>query len=263
MRPTTVQFMAALLLVCGLPRPGLAEGPNDDGMPAVIAAVRAEEAKYRDIEYYITITTRTADPAAPDPVTSEERRRVVLQGDRVYFWSATDAKVLSTERHKQEVSAYDGERTRTVLEGNCANIHLGRFEHPDVYPPHSLSLAHFRVNFPLSTYLSGIEAIHAHPKYDKSLRERGTVYELSKVEAQFDGEEQLAGLRCLKIRSKRWSSSTGAPVIQELWLAPERNYLCVKERVSLPNADLGDLPAQEMSADELREIASGVWFPMK
>ena len=79
--------------------------------------------------------------------------------------------------------------TRTVVAGSCVNIHLGRFEHPDVYPAHTLNLAHYRVNFPLSAYLAGTGAIHAHPKYPRFNRESGSVYEFTRVEACFEGEE--------------------------------------------------------------------------
>ena len=106
-----------------------------------------------------------------------------------------------------------------MIIGNCANIHLGRFEHPDVYPAHTLPLIHYQLNFPLSVYLSGGEAIHAHPKYGHFKRETGSVHEFTKVEARVEGEEQVSGLRCLKIRVNRWYYSKDVPVLQYLWLA--------------------------------------------
>ena len=203
-----------------------------DRMAAIVAAVRAEEAKYRDIEYVARIVVRDMkrkDAADPAEVTTQATRRVVLQGDRIYFRNESFERVLADKRHLEEVSAYDGERTRTVVAGNCVNIHLGRFEHPDVYPAHTLPLAHYRVNFPLSVYLSGTEAIHAHPKYPRFVGESGSIYEFTKVVTHFEGEEKVDGLRCVKIRVDRWSYSRSPASLQYLWLAPERNYLCVKE----------------------------------
>ena len=228
-----------------------ADEVKNDRMAEIIAALRAEEAKYRDLEYALRITTRTAnpnDPTEPENVTSETRH-VVLQGDRVWFRGETFARFVDMKRRHEEISAYDGDRTRTVVAGNSVNIHLGRFEHPDVYPAHCVPLFHYRINFPLSVYLAGTEAIHAHPKYGRFLRERGTVYEIAKLVARLEGEEMVDGLRCVKIRCDRWTRSKGKPVTQDFWLTPERNYLCVK--------------TDDMRVDELREIAPGVWFPVK
>src|SRR5262249_7617009 len=99
----------------------------------LLTALRSEEEKYRDIEYSLRITTRKLDPKAPDgpgEIQSQETRRVVLQGDRVWFRSESTTRVFNTDQRRQEFSAYDGERTRSVIAGNSANIHLGRFEHP-------------------------------------------------------------------------------------------------------------------------------------
>ena len=79
----------------------------------------------------------------------------------------------------------------------------------------------------------------------------------------FEGEEVVDGLRCVKVRVDRWSLLQGRPALQYLWLAPERNYHCVKEQLSWPKSMFGDLPLHEMHVDELREVAPGLWFPTK
>ncbi len=152
----TAWLVAAVLLQSG--RAAAVGARADDRMAPIVAEVRTQEAKYRDIEYIVKSTIREADPKAPDrpaDVTSMETRQVVLQGDRVSFKKDAHERVLASRAHREELSSYDGERTRTVVAGNCVNIHLGRFEHPDVYPAHTLTLAHYRVNFPLSVYLAG------------------------------------------------------------------------------------------------------------
>src|SRR5262249_36320410 len=52
------------------------------------------------------------------------------------------------------------------------------------------------------------------------------------------------------------------PVLQQLWLATDRNYLCVRERIASQTM-YGGLPTNEMHVDDLREIAPGRWLPMK
>jgi hypothetical protein len=51
----------------------------------------------------------------------------------------------------------------------------------------------------------------------------------------------------------RWYQPNQPPVTQYLWLAPERNYHCVKEESQW----------HEMRVEELREGAPGRWFPAK
>ena len=93
------------------------------------------------------------------------------------------------------------------------------------------------------------------------MHESGSDTEFPKVEAHVEGEEQLDGLRCLKIKVNRWYCSEDVPVLQYLWLALERNYLCVKEQMSWPKSMYGDLTLHEMRVDEMREIAPGRLVP--
>ncbi len=258
-RPESAQEAKAYSRV----RPQAAEVASLD---KVIEALRAEEEKYRDIEYFLRRTTRKVGPGVPHgpgDVQSQESRRVVLQGDQVWYRGESISRNFKTEKRQEEYSAYDGERTQTVIAGNSANIHLGRFEHPNVYPAHTVPLIHYHLNFPLSVYLAGSEAIHAHPKYGLFMREGGSVSEFPRVESKVEGEEQVDDLRCLKIRVNRWYYSKDPPIVQHLWLALTRNYLCIKERVSWSQAAFGGLPIHEMRAENLNEIAPNVWFPMK
>jgi thiol-disulfide isomerase/thioredoxin len=245
---------------------GQVDAPNQRRMAEIIEALRVEEAKYRDVEYTLRISTLKVDPAAPEAaseVTSEETREVVLQGDRVRFQGSVTEQVFGSKLRREEDSGFDGEQTRTVVVGNSANIHLGRFEHPDIYPAHTIPLIHYRLNFPLSVYLSGVDAIRSHPKYGRFAREGGSTAEFTRVEARLDGEEEVAGLRCLRLRVNRWYYSKDVPVLQHLWLCPGRNYLCVKETLSWPGSMFGDLPLHEMRAEGLREVSPGLWFPTK
>ncbi len=231
-------------------------------MAAIIAAVRAEEAKYKNIAYVARITVRDArrkDPANPGEVTTLATRRVVLEGDRTSLRYQAFERVGAVKYRHEETSAYDGERTVTVIAGNCANIHLGRWQHPAIAPAHSLPLVHYSANFPLSIYLSGTEAIHAHLKYlPGQVEAQAAANIFRRIEAAFEGEEQLDGLRCLKVRVYRWFQPNAAPPTQHLWLAPDRNYHCIKEEYLWNKMRL-----HEMRVHELREVAPGVWFPAR
>jgi hypothetical protein len=234
--------------------------PRDPRMAAIIAAVRTEEARFQDIEYVAQITVRDAsrkDPANPSDVTTLAMRRVVLQGDRIFFRHQAFERVGMMKYRVEETSAYDGERTRTVVADNCANIHMSRWQHPGIYPAHSLPLSHHRIDFPLSVYLGGTEAIHAHLNYTPELVDSGFWDIFRKIEVRLEGEEQIDGLRCLKIRVYRWYQPNSQPFTQHLWLARERNYHCIKEEYKF-----GD-QSHAMRVHDLREAAPGVWFPAR
>jgi hypothetical protein len=258
------------LLIAGLLPLAPAAGAEDerrpsaegDRMAAIVAAVRAEEAKYRDIEYVARIVIRDTarkDPADSADVTTLATRRVVFLRDRNYIQYEAFERMPGVKSRRELISAYDGERTRTVATGNCVNIHLGRFIHPEISPAHGLPLAHFQINFPLSVYLSGTEAIHAYQKYPRELVEAGSADVFARVNIQVDGEEPINNLRCLKVRVNRWYSPQDQPLTQYLWLAPERNYHCVMERYLCADMRLW----HDMRVAELRELVPGVWFPTK
>ena len=100
---------------------------------------------------------------------------------------------------------------------------------PGLVPAHSLPLAHNGINFPLSIYLSGTAAIHAYLRDPPGLVDSVPWQTFRKVETHFEGEEEVDGLRCLKVRVNRWYQPNQPPSTQYLWLAPERNYHCIKE----------------------------------
>jgi thiol-disulfide isomerase/thioredoxin len=237
-----------------------------DRTSKIIAAVRAQEEKYQNVEYQIRIKKSAFDlknPVKPAEVRSIETRRVILQGDKLRFQSDYTRRVDDAELHRAEISAFDGEKTRTVVEGICANVHLGRYEHPDIVPPHSLALRHLLIDFPLSVFLSGTKAIHENPKYRAFSHEDGTNSSFAKVEARFEREERVNGLPCVRIRCDVRSSKDGAPLNEYLWLAPSRNYMCVKEITLDMNSKPGDPPIHEMRVENMREVVPGYWFPTK
>jgi hypothetical protein len=267
-------FPGASALVCGIlacllvsvDSPGAGAVASDDGedrLADIITALRVEEAKYRNLEYLIRTTTRKVEPGTGEgggQVMTEETREVVLQDGRIFFRSVLDDRSASSGSHFEQTSAFDGEKTRTVVPDNCVNFHEGRFEHPETVPAHSVPLIHYQLNFPLSVYLSGTDAIQADPRSPRGAQ-GGSPLAFSKVVARFEKEEEIDGLRCVKIRCDRWYSRDGTSAKQYLWLAPERNYHCIKEVFSSPKPD--DPPSHEMHVERFREIAPRIWFPVR
>ncbi len=262
--PRRIGRVASCWLAVALGLPGLASigaddpgnPPRDERMAAIVTAVRAEEAKYRDLEYSARIIgCATGQQGQQDPAGFSlfATRRVVFQGDRVSFHQRAFERRGEVKSHHEEASAYDGERTRTVASGNCANIHLGRWLHPAALAPHSLALEAIGINIPLSTYLAGTEAVHAHLGYGSDLVLPRFSLPFGTVEARLEGEEKLDGLHCLRIQVDQRPVLTDVPITRRLWLAPERNYLCIRE----------ESPGCTMHVDELRQVAPGLWFPAR
>jgi hypothetical protein len=82
------------------------------------------------------------------------------------------------------------------------------------------------------------------------------------VEPTFDGEEVIAELRCQKIKLRWWYDAQNPPVTYTLWLAPERNYLCIRWH-SLSDLGSREAVGQASQVDEMRELAPGVWLPAR
>src|ERR1700729_188685 len=116
-------FAAALHLLVPGPAAAVDLPPaaRDERLAAIISAVRAEETKYKDIEYVARIATRDErrkDPNNPAELTMLTTRRVVFQGGRTFLQDQAFERMFATKGRHQEVSAYDGDRTRTVVAGN-------------------------------------------------------------------------------------------------------------------------------------------------
>lgn len=230
----------------------------DPLMAMVIDAVQENESRYRNLE---TTTTLTTEYGANEYVYTKrvETSHVVRQDELIHYRGTTEFQRDNTPPFRFERwSAFDGERTRSVEAGNSANIHLGRYEASQVYPPHTWAMMPLWVNIPLSVYLQGTEAVAAHPKTRRVPRPAGTVYEMTKVECEYLGEKMLGDIRCHKIRCQRWSRLTSAPQTHILWLAPERNYLCVKVE-----AMYAESLRDRSLVEEFREIAPGLWLPSR
>jgi hypothetical protein len=224
----------------------------------LVREVRANEKLYRNLETVLERTVETArnrDPDVPLELTDKKTRHTVRQDDLIRF-EGEETRVVPTGQRvtTRRLSSFDGNQTVSIEFGNSVNIHQGRYEASQVVPPHSWALEQWGVNFPLSVFLEGTEAIRAHPK-DRSHPVRGAVYQFARVECRYEGTEQVMGLACARVECTRWYRADGRPINYVLWLAADRNYLCVKAQ----RLDDG----QEAVVENMEEIAPGVWLPRR
>lgn len=214
----------------------------------------------------IRVTEHVEEQAVGDKLNvpkQQDVRHTIQQGERFWFHSQQVQSLISGEQVKTErMAAFDGEVTRSVDYDNCVNIHSGRHEPARVFPPHTWGMFPLQVNFPLSVYLQGTDAMANYPKVRRFPQQRGSVFEFSKVEMAFVQDDVVDGMECVKLRCRRWYYDKNPPAIQFLWLAGDRNYLCVKAQVFYSD-QATEQPFVESQAKDLREIAPGLWLPMR
>src|SRR3569623_1457543 len=150
------------------------------------------------------------------------------------------------------IRAFDGTMTRLFEQKAIGNLIHGEIEDDGFVRPHMLLLRMMRFIVPLSTYMSGHEAMAQYPSsgWDQSMT----------LENTYQGEDEFQGLRCHKI----WLTTApvkGQPHDRwELWLAEVRNYITVSLREYTFRFSK-DVPVSEGVVSEFVEVKPGVWFP--
>ncbi|HUE16676.1 MAG TPA: hypothetical protein VMR25_21050, partial [Planctomycetaceae bacterium] len=230
----------------------------------LIGRVRAEEAKYQDLEIVTKRSHRTLPGARFNRnVQREDETLDAVRQNGLFFAHVQIVRTLDAggKLTQELVSAFDGERTRTVEMGNSVNVHLRRYEPSQVVPPHSWALAAWQVNFDLSTFLGGMPALAKDRKVRRIRYAAGTVFEFAKLDFHLEGEEAVDGLRCVKIRCERRNTARSRPAAGLFRLALDRNLICAKLQVFYgPNRDAPDV---ESDVKEWREIGPGLWLPAR
>ena len=245
--------------------------PNE--IKDLIAKVRENEALYINLDATVT-TSRTFhvqkgggastefNPAGPFVKrTNRETYRMVTQGGRFFFSGEEEIGLASGKMlPAKQTIVFDGTQTVAIAEGNSATVFRGQHEAARMFPPHCWGIFTLDVNFPLSVYLEGTEALQSHPKVARLPVEQGSVFEFNKVESEFIGEENVDGLACVKVEVRRWYYTKSPPAIQVLWLAKDRNYHVVRCRTSFLRKGKEVIGAGSR-VTKWREIATGVWLP--
>ncbi len=233
----------------------------DPRMAELIKAVREQERRYRNLETVIRKTIGYEEGKWTIQ-SKTETNRAIRQGELLFF-EGKDVTRLSEGGGKiqRRVSAFDGRRTVSIEFDSCVNIHLRRYEPSEMLPPHTWGLLGLDVNFPLSIYLQGGEALDAHPKVRRYPFPMGHGFEIYKTQSEHIGTEKVGNLKCEKIWVRRWNRSVDdQPSSEYLWLAPERNYHCVKSQRVIDIYGK-EHPIMESTVEEFAEVAPGVWLP--
>jgi hypothetical protein len=237
-------------------------------LAGLIERVREHELKYRNLETFIRRTGKFVGPeisTAGAVTETQVKVHTVMQGDLAYCQiDETTTRARGNQQTHERVSSYDGERTRSVEYGNSANIHVGRYESADAYPPHCWALFPQRVSFALSSLLGGTTAVQKDSKVRHYPRDRQSFFEFNRVENELAGEELVDDYRCVKVVCRYWSSTEGKdpPVKLLIWLAIDRNYLCIKSQTVL-NLGNRELRFRESKVETLREVTPGLWLPSR
>lgn len=257
-------FLPCRLATAADPAPPAAGAPaSDERLQEIIEQVEANEALYQRLETVVHFTQRSSVAAEKGPsiLSQNARWHTILQGDLLWFRSK-DVVALPSGKQMPggSLSAFDGQRSRSVEYGNCVNIRQGRYEPWQIMPPHNWAMHQFQINFPLSVFLRGVKAIDNHPKPRHFTQHGGSLYDFAKLEFDAEAEETIGGLQCVSLRCRRWYQPLGEPTVQYIWLAKQRNYLCVRSQtVSRDGATIGD----EGRVTEWRELKPGMWLPAR
>lgn len=265
-------LVASLLCPAILPAEGPPAAP--DRIRQVIENVEANEKLYQNIEVVLRLNYRLDEKVGPVMDKLKTRQESVLrsvsQKGLFYLKSGGSEALVSGDAFEANtVKGYDGGKTRWVQRNGkevagrmdmtaAANIVSGRQEDCGVFVAHTWLLSRAPMCFPLSLWLRGDPALSAHPQagfYGKNAL---------KKEASFEKEEEVDGLRCVKLRSETRLRAGDQRIIgvRDLWLAIDRNYLPVKTEFYEPRISM-ELPGESGHAWDFREIAPGVWLPFE
>ena len=166
------------------------------------------------------------------------------------------------QRTDRSVVIYDGKKTTAIEYGNTANVLQRRYVPSYVFPPHTWAIVHLEVNFPLSVYLRGTEAMQQHPKVRRLPKPTGSIFEIGFAKSKYLEEDDFNRLKCAKVRVEQRSREEDTPIVHILWLAREHNLLCVKSQ-ALMTIQGKQHVWTESQIDAVREISDGVFVPQK
>ena len=173
-------------------------------------------------------------------------------GNRLYFHKEKVTRRLNgTSYISRKTATFDGRWSRTVYESNrkdpqkfaVARASLRKKGGDDlaVHRPHMMLVRNDDKFKPLSRLLSS-----GWYNEDRDIK--------------YVGDEMIGDLQCHKLRLNRVVRGQWPGLFFYLWLTKDRNYLPVRREYYYPYWS-EKLPWLVDIADDLREVAPGVWFP--
>lgn len=223
----------------------------------ILANIRRNEKSYANIEVVMDSTYDIGDrpPSDKDEVIRQKvRTRFVAQREWFRLEREGGSQDSGRTASMDLIRAFDGEITRVLYQKAVGNISPERLEDSEFIRPHTLLLRHSHVAVPFSVYLSGHEAIRAHPS--------GRLQPDLTMRVTYEGEERLNDLKCHKVFMDVLLKSGKPHDGRRFWLAEDRNYLPVKELAYTYRFSEDAAVGQGVISD-LREIKPGIWFPFK
>jgi hypothetical protein len=231
-----------------------------DSLEAIIDNVRRNERLYDEFDVTIRSVYEIGkrEPAKfqggmTEVVAKALQTHYVSQGEM--FRVDVAGSVTNTEltRPGDRVRAFDGTTTRLLDQNQIGNIIAGRAEDSDFIRPHMMLLRSSNIKTPLSTYLSGEDAMKAHPmgNWNQGLH----------LQVSDQGEAEFQGLNCHRVWITTLVEDGHANDRWELWLAPERNYIPVR-LLAWTFRWSSSVPIGEGSVSDWFEIEPGIWFPV-
>ena len=224
----------------------------------VIAKVRENEALLQNIDYVIHTTRKLGRGDSRIETTGH----TVTTGPKLYY---SGKEIVTTQLGEGKAIARltvcDGTETVSIEEGVCVTIQEGRYEPPQVIPPHSWGLFHQDISVPLSVYLQGTDALRSHPKVRRYPLQRDATIRHDAVTPQWVGEETIDGLDCVRIHIEWWDLDRQPRSNQDLWLAKDRNYHVAQFVTSYIEKNGRDFGREGSRVTKWRELAAGIWIP--
>ncbi len=235
----------------------------DPVMEKLIQRVEEQERRYDRMEVTLQRSTELLDKKWTIP-KSVETIRTVRQPELFFAErNRVDHILDGTKKTDRSVVFHDGKTTTAIEYDNSVNVLHFRYEPAFVFPPHTWSIYHPSVKFPLSVYLKGTQAMQAFRKTRQlPVRTNSYFFGINFAESEFLGEVAFEGLKCEKIKILQRYREKDPPAVQILWLAKEHNYLCVKSQ-TLTTINGVDHVWTESKIDALRELDEGLFIPQK
>lgn len=224
----------------------------------IIENVRRNEALYdnvdvkMDYEYQLARGMMPVMPNGSVPGRMHTLTHYVSQNGMFRLDEEGESQTAEGPRNEDRVRAFDGEITRLYVQKAVGNIIMGRADDDMRIQPHIILLRPmFEARVPLSVFLSGHDAVRAHPL--------NQLPEWAELVASYQGMTEFEGLSCHAVAIVMYRA--GEPVHRhELLLAEERNYLPVRRHAYKFHLSK-DTPVAEGIVTDLREISPGIWYP--
>ncbi len=234
--------------------------PGKIDLDDLIRDVESNEKLYSNLDAQVHSDYGPGEVPIPSPMlleTSISDSQTVYQNGMLYYQCKNPMVRADKQKYTLETHlGFDGEITKINDQNVRANIHIGYFEDPLIFRPHTVLLNNAMVSFPLSDYLRGGDhLLHYH---------KDTPYRhVWILNCSVDGEETLEGLNCIKVRCDSLRIKDRKLLNRRyLWLAEDRNLLPCKSIVFFP-AISDTVPLEECFVSRFEEIDDGIWAPME